>query len=128
MPAYGVADHVNVTFGGEELEGVVAYVDGDRLGIRLTDFSVGLGDHDGEGLFEAPNNSGLWVSAADVSERALATSIERVQPREMRFQPLEQGPVSSSSTTSAEKGLVLLERSLKKGKNKESCSMIIPFR
>eukprot|EP00977_Amphora_coffeiformis_P018457 scaffold6506_cov171-Amphora_coffeaeformis.AAC.5 len=97
--SFNINDPVHVTVGARRLEGVVAHMhDNDRLGIRLTGSSVGLGTHDGEGLFAAPPNSGLWANASDVTARSL-TRLEELRLRR-ELASSAPTPAAASTTTS----------------------------
>jgi dynactin 1 len=68
-----------------DLEGIVAWMDGETVGVRLTGKSVGKGNTDGTALdttgvrhFECPAKSGLFCTVADLEKRAL-TRLEELQ-------------------------------------------------
>ena len=82
---------------GKKLEGVIAHIEEDRLGVRLTGPSVGQGEHDGEGLFAAPPMSGLWVQPSDVTARSLT----RLEELRLRRELGRAATTAGSSTTTA---------------------------
>ena len=95
--SYNVNDPVSVILSNKKHEGVVAFIDDDRYGIRLTGSSVGAGVHDGEGKFPAPPNSGVWAKASDLAPRKLT----RLEELRLRRELASSGPPSGTGAAAS---------------------------
>ena len=89
------------------LDGVVAYVKGNTVGVRLTGSSVGLGDHsgtvDGIEYFECPLNSGIMTTRSEIEVRQLSRIEELKLKRELAAGQLQAsygGGISTAASAS----------------------------
>ena len=80
MSDWKLLDPVSIPAGPLLLEGIVAYLEGETVGVRLTGSSVGLGITNVAGKFECPDKGGLWALKGQLRRRLL-TKLEALRLR-----------------------------------------------
>jgi len=118
--AWRLHDAVTIAAEGNfpALDGVIAYMAGDTVGVRLTGESQGMGDHsgsmDGIDYFDCPLNSGVLTTTSKISKRALSWSEEQELRRELQprisYPPPSSIPLSGLSPSALARMAQLQQR------------------
>eukprot|EP00980_Cylindrotheca_fusiformis_P009992 scaffold2212_cov143-Cylindrotheca_fusiformis.AAC.10 len=97
---------VKASKGLPDMDGVIAYLDNNnnnKIGVRLTGSSVGLGDHsgsvDGINYFDCPLNSGLFVTRDEIEIRQLSRIEELKLKRELAAEKLDLSRTTGITTS-----------------------------